>query len=109
MGKFLLEKNEIIVRDFHNVYVYANDIEYKLDVYLTNKRLVLLKEISNELDYVSVLKGRGHGFPLEYDTVFDVEINEIDTVNYIDQYNHVKLKNSPNVLDIYCGDLTQFF
>ena len=107
MPKFTLKENETILANFLEVEVYANDNKFVLDVVLTNERAVLLKDISNELDYVNVLRGRGHFLPTDFEIVLEIKQSDVENFTYKNNCNIISLKNK-NTLNIYCDDFRNY-
>lgn len=106
MKNFNLEKNEELLLTLSNVTIYANDNKFILDVFLTNKRLVLLKDVNKELTYNTFLNAKGIGTPSDYEVVFDINLKDI-SIKYIDDYNYITFKDNSNVLKIYSKNLEE--
>ena len=51
MKNFKLKENEEIITIEENIPVKANENNFTLTMFLTNKRLILFKDINNELEY----------------------------------------------------------
>ncbi len=109
MTKFKLENKEEVLANYQNVLVFANDADYYLDVFITNKRLVLLTDINKYFDYINTFRDKGQAIPAEYEMVLDLKKEKIKSISYIDEYNHITLNDKDDTLDIYTESIEKYF
>lgn len=108
MTKFKLENKEEVLANYQNVLVFANDRDYHLDVFITNKRLVLLTDINKSFDYINTFRDQGQAIPAEYEIVLELKKEEIKSVSYEGEYNHITLKDKEDILDIYTESIEEY-
>lgn len=106
--EFVLNEGEGILANFTNVYVKANDNEYHLSVFLTNERIVLLKNVSNEILMNQFLQARMISIPEELEVVLVIPFNEIKELKYVNGKNIITFKNNNNEVIIDCDDFLSY-
>ena len=107
MKNFKLKSNEELIKIISNIDVKANENKYVLTVFLTNKRLVLLKDVNKELEYNAFLASRLVNIPENLEVVFDLNIKEINTIKYTKGKNIITFKENDNKLILYCENITK--
>ena len=105
MKNFKLKENEELVKIIKGIEVEANENQYFLTLFLTTKRLVLLKDINKELEYNAFLASRMVEIPENLEVVFDLELDKIKNVVYKEHVNEITFKENNNVLKLYCENL----
>ena len=107
MKNFKLKTNEEILSIAENIKVKANENLFTLTMFLTNERLVLFKDVNNELEYNAFLKARNVSIPADNEVVFDISLSEIKSYGYQDNANYLVFKDN-NTLYLYCSNFTKF-
>ena len=107
MKNFKLKENEEILKIAENILVKANENNFTLTMFLTNKRLILFKDINNELEYNAFLKARNVAIPANNEVVFDIDLTEIKEFSYQDDVNYITFKDN-NTLKLYCSNFTNY-
>ena len=107
MKNFKLKENEEIITIEENIPVKANENNFTLTLFLTNKRLILFKDVNNELEYNAFLKARNVAIPANNEIVFDQDLSEIKTYSYEDGANYLTFKDN-NTLCLICPDFTNY-
>lgn len=105
MNNFKLETDEEIIKILEKNQVKANENRYELTLFLTNKRLVLLKDVNKELEYNDFLAARMVSIPEKLEVVFDVNFNEIKDIKYKNGINVITFKKNDNKLKLYCENI----
>ena len=105
MCEFKLNNNEDLVLIKEDIKVKANENNFTLTLFLTNERLVLLKDVNKELSFNNVLKANGVQITKNNQVVFTYELKNIKDINYKDGCNYITLDNN-NKLILFCRDLT---
>ena len=104
---FKLQNNEEIILISRDIKVKANDNEFFLTLFLTTERLVLLKDVSKELDYNAFLRARAASIPSNDEVIFDLPLKEIKDSYFKEDVNYLTLKDN-NVLALYCENITKY-
>lgn len=104
---FKLSNNENLLKVFKNIPIEANENRYELTLFLTDKRLVLLKDVNKELEYNDFLASRMVSIPENLEVVLDMNFNEIQDIKYKNGTNVITLKENNNMLKIYCENITK--
>lgn len=107
MKNFKLKESEELVRVIKNVEVEANENKYVLTVFLTTKRLVLLKDVNKELEFNAFLASRMVDIPEDLEVVFDLNLNEVSRVKYSNGQNIIAFKENDNKLVLYCENIAK--
>ena len=107
MKNFKLKESEELVRIIKNVEVEANENKYVLTVFLTTKRLVLLKDVNKELEFNAFLASRMVDIPEDLEVVFDLNLDEVSRVKYSKRQNIITFKENDNKLVLYCENITK--
>ena len=107
MKNFKLEKNEELIKILKDILVEANENRYELTLFLTTKRLVLLKDVNKELEYNDFLASRLVCIPENLEVIFDMNFNEIKDIKYKNGINNITFKKSDNKLKLHCENLTK--
>ena len=107
MKNFKLSKEEELIKILKNVQVQANENYYELTIFLTSKRLVLLKDSNKELEYNEFLSSRLVSIPENLEVVFDMNFNKVKEAKYIDGTNVLTFKEHDHVLKLYSEDITK--
>ena len=107
MKNFKLKESEELVRIIKNVEVEANENKYVLTVFLTTKRLVLLKDVNKELEFNAFLASRMVDIPEDLEVVFDLNLDEVKKVVYSKGQNIITFKENDNKLVLYCENITK--
>lgn len=63
MKKFKLKSDEELIKIYSNIEVDANKNKFILTLFLTNNRLVLLKNINKELEFNAFLASNFSKYP----------------------------------------------
>ncbi len=108
MKEFILNENEEILANFQNVYVKANDNEFNLTVFLTNERIILLKNVADELLMNQFLQSRMIMVPQEFEVVLVIPTEEIKEFKYLNNCNIITFKNNNNEIKIKCDDFSSY-
>ncbi len=108
MEQFILNEGEEILANFANVYVKANDNEFHLIVFLTNKRIALLKNVSNELLMNQFLQSRMISIPEELETVLIIPFSNIKELKYLNGKNIITFKDNNKKIEIACDDFRSY-
>ena len=104
---FKLSNNENLIKVFKKIPIEANENRYKLTLFLTDKRLVLLKDVNKELEYNDFLASRMVSIPENLEVVLDMNFNEIQDIKYKNGTNVITFKENNNMLKIYCENITK--
>lgn len=104
---FKLKNNENLIKVFKNIPIEANENRYELTLFLTDKRLVLLKDVNKELEYNDFLASRMVSIPENLEVVLDMNFNEIQDIKYKNGTNVITFKENNNMLKIYCENITK--
>lgn len=107
MKNFKLKNDEELIKIISNIEVEANENKYVLTVFLTSKRLVLLKDVNKELEYNAFLASRLVNIPENLEVIFDLNIKEINTIKYTKGKNMITFKENDNKLILYCENITK--
>ena len=94
MKNFKLKNDEELIKIISNIEVEANENKYVLTVFLTSKRLVLLKDVNKELEYNAFLASRLVNIPENLEVIFDLNIKEINTIKYTKVQEQIFAKNT---------------
>ena len=78
-----------------------------MTVFLTNKRLVLLKDVNKELEFNAFLASRLVNIPENLEVVFDLNLEEINTTKYTKGKNTITFKDNDNQLILYGENITK--
>lgn len=105
MKNFKLGSNEELVKVLENIEIEANENKYVLTLFLTTKRLVLLKDVNKELEYNDFLASRLVNIPENLEVVFDLDLKEIKDVKYKENANEITFKENDNILKLYCENI----
>ena len=105
MKNFKCSDNEELIKIFKNIHVKANENEYVLTLFLTSKRIVLLKDVNKELEYIDFLSSRLVDVPENLEVVFDLNYEEIDKITYNKGLNKITFKDNQNTLLLYCENI----
>lgn len=108
MKEFILGEKEEILAKFTEVLVRANENNFKLNVILTNNRIVLLKDVSKELLMNEFLRARLIDVHSNLEVVLNIPFDEIKELKYIDGINKITFKDNNNEIDIKCDDFKSF-
>ena len=106
MKNFKLKESEELVRVIKNIEVEANENKYVLTLFLTTKRLILLKDVNKELEFNTFLASRMVDIPEDLEIVFDLNLREINKVIYSGK-NIITFKKNDNKLTLYCENITK--
>ena len=106
MKNFKLKESEELVRVIKNIEVEANENKYVLTLFLTTKRLILLKDVNKELEFNTFLASRMVDIPEDLEVVFDLNLREINKVIYSGK-NIITFKKNDNKLTLYCENITK--
>ena len=105
MKNFKLKEKEELVKIIKEIEVEANENKYILTVFLTTKRLVLLKDVNKELEFNAFLASRMVEIPENLEVVFDLDLKEIKDVKYKENANEITFKENDNILKLYCENI----
>lgn len=105
MNNFKLKSDEELVKIYSNIKVEANENKFILTLFLTNNRLVLLKDVSEELEFNAFLASNLVDIPENLKVVFDINLNEIKEIRYENGINFITFKENNNELKVYCDSL----
>ena len=105
MKNFKLGSNEELVKVLENIEIEANENKYVLTLFLTTKRLVLLKDVNKELEYNDLLASRLVNIPENLEVVFDLNLEEIKEIKYRQGINKITFKENKNILKLYGEDI----
>lgn len=108
MKEFILGEKEEILAEFTEVLVRANENNFKLNVILTNNRIVLLKDVSKELLMNEFLRARLIDVHSNLEIVLNIPFDEIKELKYVDGINKITFKDNNNEIDIKCDDFKSF-
>ena len=106
MKNFKLKESEELVRVIKNIEVEANENKYVLTLFLTTKRLILLKDVNKELEFNTFLASIMVDIPEDLEVVFDLNLREINKVIYSGK-NIITFKKNDNKLTLYCENITK--
>lgn len=106
MNNFKLKSDEELVKIYSKIKVEANKNKFILTLFLTNNRLVLLKDVSEELEFNAFLASNLVDIPENLKVVFDINLNEIKEIKYENGINFITFKENNNELKVYCDSLT---
>ena len=104
-NNFDLKSYEELVEIYSNIKVEANENKFILTLFLTNNRLVLLKDVSEELEFNAFLASNLVDIPENLKVVFDINLNEIKEIKYENGINFITFKENNNELKVYCDSL----
>ncbi len=107
MKNFKLKSNEELVKVIKDIEIEANENQYILTIFLTTKRLVLLKDVNKELEFNDFLASRMVSIPENLEVVFDLNLEEINTIKYTKGKNIITFKENDNKLILYCENITK--
>ena len=107
MKNFKLKSNEELVKVIKDIEIEANENQYILTIFLTTKRLVLLKDVNKELEFNDCLASRMVSIPENLEVVFDLNLEEINTIKYTKGKNIITFKENDNKLILYCENITK--
>ena len=107
MKNFKLKSNEELVKVIKDIEIEANENQYILTIFLTTKRLVLLKDVNKKLEFSDFLASRMVSIPENLEVVFDLNLEEINTIKYIKGKNIITFKENDNKLILYCENITK--
>ncbi len=105
MLNFKLMPDEEIKIIKNDIKVRANTNNYILTFFLTTKRLVLLKDVNQELVFNEFLSSRTIAIPKNLEVVFDIELTAIKDIIYQDNQNKITFKENANELYLTCENL----
>lgn len=105
MKNFKLKEKEELVKIIKEIEVEANENKYILTLFLTTKRLVLLKDVNKELEFNAFLASRMVEIPENLEVVFDLDLKEIKDVKYKENANEITFKENDNILKLYCENI----
>lgn len=105
MKNFKLKEKEELVKIIKEIEVEANENKYILTVFLTTKRLVLLKDVNKELEFNAFLASRMVEIPENLEVVFDLDLKEIKDIKYKENANEITFKENDNILKLYCENI----
>ena len=105
MKKFKLKSDEELIKIYSNIEVEANKNKFILTLFLTNNRLVLLKNVNKELEFNAFLASNLVDIPENLKVVFDINLNEIKEIRYENGINFITFKENNNELKVYCDNL----
>ena len=108
MNNFKLKSDEELVKIYSNIKVEANENKFILTLFLTNNRLVLLKDVSEELEFNAFLASNLVDIPENLKVVFDINLNEIKEIKYENGINFITFKENNNELKLYCDNLLKW-
>ena len=107
MKNFKLKSNEELVKVIKDIEIEANENQYILTIFLTTKRLVLLKDVNKKLEFSDFLASRMVSIPENLEVVFDLNLEEINTIKYTKGKNIITFKENDNKLILYCENITK--
>ena len=107
MKNFKLKNGEELIKILKNIEIEANENKYILTLFLTNERLILLKDVNKDLDYNAFLASRIVEIPENLEVVLDMNFNDIQDVKYKNGTNVITFKENNNMLKIYCENITK--
>ena len=107
MKNFKLKEKEELVKIIKEIEVEANENKYILTLFLTTKRLVLLKDVNKELEFNAFLASRMVEIPENLEVVFDLDLKEIKDVKYKENANEITFKENDNILKLYCENIKE--
>lgn len=107
MKNFKLKKEEELKKIQKDIEVEANENQFILTLFLTTRRLVLLKDVNKELDFNAFLASRMVSIPENLEVVFDLDIKDIKEIKYKNNANRITFKANDDKLILYCEDLTK--
>ena len=105
MKNFKLKEKEELVKIIKEIEVEANENKYILTLFLTTKRLVLLKDVNKELEFNAFLASRMVEIPENLEVVFDLDLKEIKDIKYKENANEITFKENDNILKLYCENI----
>ena len=105
MKNFKLKEKEELVKIIKEIEVEADENKYILTLFLTTKRLVLLKDVNIELEFNAFLASRMVEIPENLEVVFDLDLKEIKDVKYKENANEITFKENDNILKLYCENI----
>ena len=105
MNNFKLKSDEELVKIYSNIKVEANENKFILTLFLTNNRLVLLKDVSEELEFNAFLASNLVDIPENLKVVFDINLKDIQEIKYENGINLITFKENNNELKVYCDSL----
>lgn len=108
MKNFKLKEDEEIQVIRENINVLANNNRFTLTLFLTNKRIILFKDINKELDYNKFLQARAIYIPANNEVAFDLALTKIKDITYKDNINILTFKDNDYTLSLYCDNLTKY-
>ncbi len=106
MSNFKLQKDEDVVKINSNIKVEANENIFILTLFLTNQRLVLMRDINKELVFNTFLSARLVEIPENLEVALVVDLDIIKEIKYCGRKNIITFKDNDNKLILYCEDIT---
>ena len=107
MNNFKLKSNEELIKIYPNIAIEANENKYILTLFLTTKRLILLKDVNKELEYNAFLAPRLVDIPENLEVVFDLNLEKIKVIKYSQGKNIITFKDNNNKLILNCENITK--
>jgi hypothetical protein len=99
MYNFQLENNEDVVYVNNNVYVKEIDNDIEVSLVLTNKRLLLFKDVNKELEYKELFRiTKGVSYSPNNELFFEINIDSIIDIQPIDFYDKYIFKDGNYIL-----------
>ena len=108
MKKFKLKSDEELIKIYSNIEVEANKNKFILTLFLTNNRLVLLKNINKELEINAFLASNLVNIPENLEVAFAINLDEIEKIKYANGINFITFKENNNELKLYCDNLLKW-
>ncbi len=108
MKNFKLQENEELLAIENDINVIADDNHFTLTLFLTTDRLVLFKDVNQELEYNAFLKSRVAYIPPNNEVVFNLALAEIKEITYKNNINVITFKNNNHKLSLYCENLNKY-
>ena len=91
MKKFKLKSDEELIKIYSNIEVEANKNKFILTLFLTNNRLVLLKNINKELEFNAFLASNLVNIPENLEVAFAINLDEIEKIVNSNKDEYFKL------------------
>ena len=107
MKNFKLKNGEELIKIVKNIEIEANENKYILTLFLTNERLILLKDVNKDLDYNAFLASRIVEIPENLEVVFDLKLTKIKDIRYKEGINEITFNDNDYTLKIYAENITQ--
>lgn len=108
MKKFKLKSDEELIKIYSNIEVEANKNKFILTLFLTNNRLVLLKNVNKELEFNAFLASNLVNIPENLEVAFAINLDEIEKIKYANGINFITFKENNNELKLYCDNLLKW-